>query len=401
MFIEVLLAILIGSFLGIITGITPGVHINLVAAILLTLTPLLTQHFSILFIAAIIVSMSIVHTFLDAIPTTFLGAPDESNILSAFPSHVLLLQGKGFEAVKLASIGSFLGLVLVTLSLPLIIVAVPFIFNTLQNYIGYILLGVVLFMILREQGMKKFWAFFIFSIAGILGILVFSLNIKQPLFPMLSGLFGIATLISSLLEKVNIPEQIISNDLEVTKKDLTKSLLAGTFSGSLVSIFPGMGPAQAAILGTQLVGKIKDHIYIVLIGVIGTVSMALSLITLFTIDKARNGSIIVVQKLLGQIDFKLFLMLIFIALVAGAIGVLLSLWFARIFSSLISKINYRMLCISVIAFVSLLVFLFTGWLGIFILAVATSIGLIPGFVNVGRNHAMGVLLLPVILYFLL
>jgi putative membrane protein len=241
MFLELLVAILIGSCFGIITGITPGVHINLVAALLLIISPILLQYVHPLILATIIIAMSIVHTFLDFIPSCFLGAPDESTAMSVLPAHKLLLQGRGFEAVKLATTGSFLGLIFVLILLPILIPGVPFIFNSLQNYIGYILLAVVFYMVLRENGLKKkCWAFFIVLISGILGILTFSLNIKDPLFPMLSGMFGISMLITSLSQKVKIPEQKITNDLEVSKKELSKSIFAGTISGTLVSIFPGI-----------------------------------------------------------------------------------------------------------------------------------------------------------------
>ena len=402
MFVEILLAILIGSCLGIVTGLTPGIHINLVAVILLSLSPFLSQYINPFFVAAAIIAMSIVHTFLDFIPSCFLGAPDESTIMSVLPGHKLLLQGRGFEAVKLASIGSFLGLIVVIVFLPVMIFTVPWIFSNLQNYIAIILIIIVFYMILRESKIKgKFWALFIFIISGIMGVLVFGMNIKDPLFPMFSGLFGISMLITSLSQKVVIPEQRISNDLEIPKNELFKSIFAGTISGSLVSIFPGMGPAQAAILGNGLVGKIKDHMYLVLVGAIGTVSMALSLITLYTINKARNGSIIVVQKILGQIDLNIFLLIMAVSLIAGAIGVFLTMFFARIFTKLITKVNYSFLCFSIILLVSFLVLYMTGFLGILVLMTATAIGIMPGIVGIGRNHAMGALLLPIILYLIL
>lgn len=402
MFWEIFLAILIGSCFGIITGITPGVHINLVAALLLSISPILMKYFNPIFLISIIIAMSIVHTFLDFIPSCYLGAPDENTAMAILPTHALLLQGKGFEAVKLATIGSFLGLITTLLLLPAMLIAVPWIFENLENYIGIILLLVVCYLILKEPEIKKkLWAFFMFAISGVMGILVFGMNMKDPLFPMLSGLFGVSMLITSISQKVKIPEQRITNDLEISKLEMFKTIFAGTFSGSLVSIFPGMGPAQAAILGSTLVGKTKEYMYIVLIGAIGTVSMVFSLITLYTIDKARNGSILVVQKLIGQIDFSMFLLIMTIALIAGAIGVFLTMFFARIFSKVISKVNYAILCISIIAFVTGLVFYFTGFLGLFVLCLASAIGIIPGLVNVGRNHAMGCLLLPVILYFVL
>ncbi|HIH39770.1 TPA: hypothetical protein HA219_03555 [Candidatus Woesearchaeota archaeon] len=402
MFIEIFAAILVGSLFGIVTGITPGIHINLVAALLLVISPVLLHYFSPIILASVIISMSIVHTFLDFIPGCFLGAPDESTAMAIMPTHRLLLEGKGFEAVKLATIGSFLGLLVVLIMLPALILGVPWIFNNLKNYIGIILLAVAFYMISREKGVKgKFWALFIFVISGILGILTFSLDIKDPLFPMLSGMFGISMLLTSLSQKVRIPEQKISNELEIPRGELGKSIFAGTISGTLVSIFPGMGPAQAAILGSGLVGKTREYMYIVLIGAIGTVSMMLSLITLYTIDKARNGSIVVVQKLLGQINLSMFSLIMAVSLIAGAIGVFLTMFFTRIFSKIITKVNYSGLCILIILFVASLVFYFTGWIGILVMMTSTAIGIVPGIVNVGRNHGMGALLLPVILYFLL
>ena len=82
MLLEILAAILIGSSFGIVTGITPGVHINLVAALLLIISPILLQYFSPFILATVIIAMSIVHTFLDFIPGCFLGAPDESTAMA-------------------------------------------------------------------------------------------------------------------------------------------------------------------------------------------------------------------------------------------------------------------------------------------------------------------------------
>ncbi len=402
MLVEIAIAIIIGCFLGIFTGLTPGIHINLVAALIFATSPFLIVFINPFFIAVAIVSMSIVHTFLDFIPSCFLGAPEENTFMSVLPGHRLLLEGKGFEAVKLATIGSFFGLLLTLLLLPLLLFAIPSIYFNLQDYIGYILLAIAIFMILREDGIdKKFWSFFIFALSGIFGVVVFSLHINEPLFPMLSGIFGISMLLTSLSQKANIPEQKITNDIHVSKKEFSKSIFAGTISGTLVSIFPGMGPAQAAILGSSLVGKVKEHMYLVLTGAIGTVSMLLSLITLYTINKARNGSIIVVQKILENVDINMFLLLMSISLIAGCIAVFLTMFFTRIFTKIISKVNYAALCIAVIAFVSVLVFIFSGWLGLFVLLVSTSIGILPGPLQVGRNHAMGCLLMPVVLYFVL
>jgi len=403
MFLEILIATFLGCLMGIFTGLTPGIHINLVSVILLGISSLLLQFVSPITLAAFIVAMAITHTFLDFVPSVFLGAPESETVLAVLPGHKMLLQGRGYEAVKLSTIGCLLGLLLTIFLTPLLVKITPLVYINLQRWIGWILIVVVLFMVLREkETKKKLQSFFVFLISGVLGLVVFNIStLKDPLLPMLSGLFGTSMLLMSLNEKVKIPKQKITEDIKIEGKTVAKSVGAGTFSGSILSIFPGMGPAQAAILGSQLTGNIGNYGFIILVGAIGTVSMLMSLITLVSIEKARNGAIVVLQQILGGFGVKELTAMIAVALIAAAIATFISLKIAKVFSKLITKVNYNLLCISIITFVSLLVLYFTGLIGILILSTATAIGLIPGIWNVGRNHAMGCLLLPVILYFIL
>ena len=400
---QILIAILLGCFAGIFTGVTPGIHINLVSAVLFSISPFLLKYFHPLSIGSFIVAMAITHTFIDFVPSVFLGAPDSSTILAVLPGHKMLLEGKGYEAVKLSAIGALFCMILTILLLPLIIFLTPIIYSNLQRFMGWLLLAICAFMIIREKTRSKIlWSLFIFLISGVLGLLVFNIHIlSDPLLPMLSGLFGISMLITSLNEKVSIPKQNTSTETKLEKKNFIKSIFSGTFSGSIISIFPGMGPSQAAILGSQLSGNLGVHGFIILVGGVGTVSMLMSLVTWFSINKARNGAIITIQELLSSFGIYQFIALVAVALISAGIAVFLSLYIAKIFAKLITKINYQKLCISIIILVSLIVFYFSGFIGLLVLFAATSIGLIPSFTNIGRNHAMGCLLLPVILYFIL
>ena len=82
MILALLVALLLGCLIGTFTGLTPGIHVNLIGVILLSL-PLtkISPIYSLIFL----VSMSITHTFLDFIPSIFLGAPDEDTSLSILP----------------------------------------------------------------------------------------------------------------------------------------------------------------------------------------------------------------------------------------------------------------------------------------------------------------------------
>lgn len=394
---------ILGIFAGTITGLIPGLHINLVSVILLTLSPFLLGYTGVLSLVALIIAMSITHTFTDFIAATYLGAPDADTALAVLPAHQLLLEGKGFEAIRLTVAGSLLCLLFVISIIPFLIIAVPLIFTTLQPFIGFLLLAISVFMLLREPSWrKKGWATFVFLSAGILGIVTFTLpNLEEPLFPLLSGMFGISMLLTSLSQQTKIPKQRITEQVLVSNKDAVKAVSSGVFSGSLVSIFPGLGPAQAAILATQFFKKISTSTYLVVVGGINTVSMVMALITLLTINKARNGSIVVVQELLPEFSLTLLGISISVALIAGGIATIATLWIGKVFSNVMNKVNYKVVSLAIIFFLIILSFYFGGLMGFFVLSVSTSIGIIPVLKGVGRNHAMGVLLLPVILYFLL
>ena len=151
MFLEILIAIFLGCLIGVLTGITPGLHINLVALILFSISPILLGYTNVVAVASFIIAMSITHTFSDFISATYLGAPSDDTALAVLPAHRLLLEGMGHEAVKLTVIGSLLCLIITIILSPLLIIAVPVIFSYLKNYIGWLLLAVVALLILREE----------------------------------------------------------------------------------------------------------------------------------------------------------------------------------------------------------------------------------------------------------
>jgi putative membrane protein len=403
MFFEFLIAVAVGIFAGVITGLIPGIHINLVSLLVVSLSSYLLNLVSFPTLGVFIISMAITHTFLDVLPAIFLGAPDADTALGVLPGHQLLLKGMGYEAIKLTVIGSLLSLIIAISLIPLLILTVPKIYSSLQPYIGWILLVVVLYMIMAEKDAdKKFWAFVVFSMAGILGMIVLTMpNLKQPLFPMLSGLFGVSMLIVSLSKKVTIPRQRITETIKISKLENLRALIAGTFSGSFVSFFPGLGPAQAAVLGSNVMGSLGNLSFLVLIGSINTVNMAVSLVSLYTIDKARNGAVLAIRELLAAMDLNTLILLLSAALLAGGIATFLCLFLARAFIKVVERTNYSLLCIFVIFLISALVLYFSSWMGILILLVSSAIGIVPNIVNVKRSHSMGCLMLPVILFFVL
>ncbi len=400
MIIYILLAAVVGIMAGIITGLVPGIHINLIASLILSASVFLLQYSSQLVLAVFIVSMAITHTITDFIPSCFFSAPDSGDTaLSVLPAHRLLLKGRGYEAVRLTAIGSLGGLVMVLILTPVFLIIVRPFYNMISAYIGYILVASVLFLIFKEK--SRLWATIIFFMAGVLGLGVLNLpNLNDPLFPMLSGLFGTSILVLSIKNKTKIPNQNY-NVNKIDKKEFGKSVSGGIIASSLVGFLPGIGSAQAAIIASSLFKKISMRGTLILIGGINTIVMSISFIALYSIEKARNGAVLVVSKILGQVTIDNLFLFLGVSLVVAIVAFFITLKMAKMFSSFINKVNYGRICLSIFFLIVGLVTIISGFLGLFVLTVSTFVGMIPALRGIGRNHLMGCLILPVILYFLL
>lgn len=396
---ELFIALIIGIFAGTITGLIPGIHVNLVSLLALSLSPTLSEYVSLISISVFIISMCVTHSFLDVIPGVFLGAPDADQVLNVLPGHKLLLEGRGKEAVKLTVIGSLGSLILCILMIPLFLPLIRYVYPFIQPYISYILMIIVIFMI--EKDKHAFKNFIIFSLSGVLGLIVLTYsNLNNPLFPLLSGLFGISMLLTSLSQKVKIPAQNSKKKINLSILTTVTALFSATFAGTLTSFFPGLGSSQGAVLASQWSKNLGDHGFMVLVGGINTVNFVLSLITLFLFDKARNGAIIVVKELIPDIDIRLILIFLASSLVVGGIASILTMKITNIFSNVITKISYSKIVWSIIILITSLTIYFGGIIGLLVLITSTAVGILTTNLGVAKNHSMGCLLLPVILFLL-
>ncbi|MBI5398513.1 tripartite tricarboxylate transporter permease [Candidatus Woesearchaeota archaeon] len=401
MFLEFLLAMLLGICAGIITGLLPGVHINLVSLLLLSAAPVLLQYVNVVSLCVFIVSMAVMHSFLDVVPSILLGAPDNEASAMLLPGHRMLLQGRGFHAIKLTLIGSLFCLLITIALLPFLLILIAYINEPLNAWMGIILLALVVFLLLRDA--RRWQNLLVFSLSGVLGLIVLNMPmLKDPLFPLLSGLFGVSALIAGMQSKVKIPRQKKEEQQASMKKGvIAKALLGGSFAGVMTAFFPGVGPAQGAALSTTFLRNLGDEGYLILVGGIGTVNFVMSLVTLFAIEKARNGAVLVIMQLVGQTSEDVLFVLLAVAVFVAGTGMVSSLWISRVFAEWIVRVDYAAMSAIVVCFVTFLVFVMTGWIGLLVLAVSTSLGLLIGAWGVARSHAMGCLILPVLLYFLL
>lgn len=403
MIIELIFGLLAGVLAGTFTGLFPGIHINLVSAFLLSAIG--AGYFSglpLMALVVFVVAMAITHTFLDFIPAIFLGAPEEDSFLAVLPGHRLLLEGKGMHAVFYSFYGCISALPIIFIFSLLFVYFLDSIYNIFQIFIPYILIFISLYLVFREENF--FSAISIFIFAGFIGLLAFRLPVKEPLLPLLTGLFGVSGLIVSMKEKISLPPQKIFSIREIgfDIKYFLRSFFAAFISIPLFSFLPGTGSGYAAVAGSELMGKKTDDskAFLFLVGCISVSVMALSFTTVYAIDKSRTGVAAAVNEMLGTISLQNLAVILVAAALTSFISFFLGLYFSKIFAKHIGSVNYKVLSFIVLLILFSVVILFSNWLGIVVLITGSAIGVFAILSGAKRIHLMGCLLIPTIVFYL-
>lgn len=562
---ELLLAIIIftllGCLAGIITGLVPGIHVNTVAYVILASQSIIismavwafgwalpSSPELMIIVSCLVIGNVITHTFLDFIPSVFLGAPEGDTALSLLPGHRMMLAGRGYEAVKysvIGSLGAVFGALALLIPMRLIIGSPINAYDALASWMHLLLLGISLFLIMTETARpsdaarskqyemkghclmgfvnieqtvhdgqtvmniseltastggtialraiitnkfsdagsrfyllgdgdhrvllevlgqpaiepdigeeiiaigsilavitwkehlkKRVLAAGVFLLSGLLGIALLSTPgmasrnwflVKIPsldsstvlLFPLFTGLFGLSTLLMSMMDSPEIPEQNLENvRVKLGLKQQFRAIGSGTVA-SIASWFPGVSAAISTIISVFLyksggdepddADESETQEFLVSVSAVNTSVALFNLMAMFVILKSRSGAMKAVEGIMGSnlteweplsnVPMAMASLLL-AALIAAFVSVPLALFFGKLFAKYCSKINYPMLVRGVIIFLLIMIFLFSGVLGLAILAIATCVGMIPPLIGVKRVHLMGCLIVPVILFFL-
>ena len=547
--LAVLICGLVGGLLGSLSGIIPGLHVNTLALLMLGAAALLegwldplvsTPDGVAILMAVLLASTGLAHTFVNFIPSTFLGAPEGETALSVLPAHRMLLEGQGYRAVVLSAMGSMVAVVWVlALLLPIRwMVGSPVdLYLKLQPHMLWVLMAISVVLIatesrqvpyqkvefrdqsIRVRGPFSHWmgrgiAAWVFLLAGLLGLVTWELETTSPLglpssvlFPVFTGLFGLATLLMSWGNLPDLPEQEIG-PVKLGAREAALSGGLGAAAGATVALLPGVTSGIGTVLAMQVhrfrirlmerrelkaarklgqaavsaryrddkdaeddediddelaailrmiedgtlldapspaplperdesaqqtsssIGKDtprshgpKEHDRsppapatdeqgledtertILILGAVNTAASLTVLAGLFILLKPRSGTAIAVNELLTVRQWEATLppqalaYLLMGLIVATLVAYPATCGLARLCAVWFPKLDYPRLLKGIVAGLTLLVFAFSGPLGLLVLAVATSVGLVAPLAGVRRSHAMGVLLLPIMVRF--
>jgi putative membrane protein len=389
--------IAIGVALGAVSGLLPGIHVNTLAAGLLALQVMLIPVFGVEMIAVAMIAALVTHTFLDIIPSTFLGIPDADTAISVIPSHALCLEGNGEEAIRIAALGSAWGfLVALPLSLVLILIA-PVVQGYVDWAVGIILTGVGAYLIL--SGESPFYGLVVFLISGALGLFTLHFSFLGSglfgyfgiLMPLLSGLFGVSLLLVS--GQGMVPEQKFAR-LSLSGKTMMKGGISGTIAGIVVGWLPGLSNASANAVIASITKYDQDpRGYIFATSTANTVNALVGLAAFYAIFRTRNG----VMVALSSLEVPPLAELLAASAIAAMIAYILTVTLAGSAWRL-GGIEKKNLYRCVIVFVTALTLLLCGPFGLFILILATALGLAIKFLNIPQVYGIGAIMVPVIIF---
>ncbi|HJJ84282.1 MAG TPA: tripartite tricarboxylate transporter permease [Methanocorpusculum sp.] len=399
--LSLLLGTLAGVILGTLSGLIPGLHTNTFAAAISAASVPLALVFGADCICCLLISCMIVHTFLDAVPSTFIGVPDADTVLSVLPAHQLYLSGKGEEAVRLSALGSLWGFVYAIPLFAAFYFVLPMFQTEIDWAIGLVILTAAGLLIVFSK--TPFWALLMFLVSGLLG--VFSMRFSyfsfgvfgagEVLLPLLTGLFGIPVLLHALRANPAYAEQSFSG-IFVSKKETAVNTIKGTFAGAIVGWLPGFSSGTAnALLAFHRSGdyELNPRGYLLSTSAANTANAVLGLAALYAVGRMRSGALAAV----AEFPLPNIFMLLAAAGASAAAAYMLTVLFSKT-GKYIAKVNQKMLSASVLTFLIILTAVFCGPFGLMILILSTAVGWIPAKLGIPRLYCMGAIMLPVMLF---
>lgn len=411
---ELVIACLLGIGIGTITGMTPGIHVNTAGAILFAVSTILLSFVSPEFLCVLMVSMSIAHALLEFVPSMLLGVPEEGTALTVLPGHKMVLEGRSKEAIRIVSIGGFGAIIVTILLLPIFAIVLPPTYELLKPATWILLLIASIYLIYKVTSTLKgfLWSLLLFILSGILGWIIFQAPLSSgiSLMCVFSGLFGISTILFSLNDNSTIPHQNKFYELNLDSAKI-KSIITGGTTGAILGFLPGFGPAQGSVIAQSASGQTSNDDenttnFLLAISGLNTSDCLFSLIAIYLIGNPRSGIAVYMSYLISEFNMSHLIVFIFASLIAVSLSLALCLKLGDSFSKLMSGIDYRKLSIAVIVLQVILLYIF----GLYyqaplpyltlMLVTSTAMGLLPHYLDVGKSHLMGVLIIPAIIIYM-
>jgi putative membrane protein len=452
---SVFLSAVAGSAVGFVTGLVPGLHVNNVAAAIVAYAGTVLASFALLgdmvgsgdagvLVSCFLVSALVSHSFSEAVPNTYVGIPS-GDVITVLPAHRLARAGLGWAAVKASMDGSLAGVLLGVATLaPVSFVLGPSVglYGSIKTVMGPLILLLSAALVLSDglvvpasshralaKAKRTSRVLLVFAASGVLGLVVLDTNFfacsipgcqgpfvpkTSLLLPLFAGLFGIPTLLLSVIG-AQARDPGMSCACKVSASGYASGTALSLLGGILVGWIPGLTSGSSATLCSSALRQPAEEArdvdgstrFIWLYSAISTAGAVLSVGALFTILRSRSGVMDAVSSFLppkpvgSELSDLLAPSAMLLSMVLSALlSYLAMVWMRESLREIGRLLCSKNLAVGAILFICSLAAALTGLRGMFLLATACSLGIMPPLMGVRRIHLMGCLLVPIALTYM-
>lgn len=218
--------------------------------------------------------------------------------VAALPGHRLVIEGRGYEALRLSALGSSLAVVFaVPLAVPVTYAMVQ-LWPTLAANMTLVLGAVVTMMLFIERSWRsRIGGLVAFSASAALGLATLDLTPEAPLHgdilaPLFAGLFGAPILIDAM-GGAGVPRQT-DGTITIPRRAVLLPAAAGALAGAVVGYLPGVSSAIAAVIALLALpsGDGDDgggRGYVIATSGVNTANAVFALFALIALGTPRTG----------------------------------------------------------------------------------------------------------------
>ena len=280
------------------------------------------------------------------------------------------------------------------------------IYDLLKDYIGYLLIFIMCIIFIKTRGNYniKLLSILVFLISGILGCIMLTGNVSSniSLLCMLSGLFSVSNLIYNFNSNNIIPPQKEVHSVNVDNN------FAGSISGCILGLLPGLGPAQGTMIaqGLTLNKHVTSEDFLITNSGINISDTLFSLIAIYLISNPRSAISVYVSNLISDITLAHIVFFIFISLVVVSVCCMMSIIIGDYIISHMNRVNFRKLNLILIVGITFFIFCYTFYVGGCVwyvgicYVVSIALGIMVNVLGLNKSLLMGVLIIPSILTYL-
>lgn len=421
---SVILSVLAGIMVSCLVAILPGLHVyNVMGLAALVLYRAQDAGLSagseivIPFMIGLVCGWSMLNT----IPSVLLGAPDESAVFTVLPGQKYLMSGRGYEGVMIIGVGGLAGVGLLVLVIgPLAPRLLPTAHALLMRHMHWVLWVIITFILITEwprgetRGaagrLRSFAAWkgpgagvLTFFLSGWLGFILLyrspvSIDVAfQNIMPAFVGLFAVPWCLLNILTDAEVPEQQTGHTLGINGNVILRSAAAGGLGGGFAAFFPVVTGGVGGLLAGHATAQRDERVFMMSQGVSKMVYYTGALLLFFApgLHLARGGGAWILGGSYQPAGWNDYLLALGCIALSGAASFLLLSPLTRFVLWLMGRVDYRTLSSAALLIIILMVFLTTGWAGLFIMLVGAGIGMIPVLFGSRRLNCLGILLLPI------